>query len=115
MCDINADVAGWLAAYAKSHDGASRKFAPMPSAVVIVVANATPLSLHYMTLVSGERMKLRFPLIPPTSLQPRLVDHDQYSYFYFALLLLIIYPLIHHDSNSYYDYEWLLWLFIIVS
>ena len=29
-----------------SHDGASRKFAPMPSAVVIVVVNATPLSLH---------------------------------------------------------------------
>jgi hypothetical protein len=39
-----------------SHDGASRKFAPMPSAIVIVLANATPLSLHDMLTV-GERRK----------------------------------------------------------
>ena len=54
-----------------SHDGASRKFAPMPSAIVIVLANATPLSLHDMLTVGKRRkMKLRFPLIPPSSLQP---------------------------------------------
>jgi hypothetical protein len=45
----------------------------MPSAVVIVLVNATPLSLHDMLTVGERRkMKLRFPLIPPSSLQPQI-------------------------------------------
>ena len=52
--------------------------APMPYAIVIVLANATPLSPHNMLTV-GERQKewkLRFPLIPPTSLQPHLAGTE---------------------------------------